>query len=45
MWWGRRVEEEVEEREKDGSGQVYLTIAELKEQEARQRAGVLTCFY
>ena len=34
----------MEERERDGSGQVYLTIAELKEQEARQRAGVLSRF-
>lgn len=35
-----RVEEVQEEREVDGSGQVYMTIAELKEQEAQRRAGV-----
>lgn len=45
-WEGRgavacRVEEPKEEREVDGSGQVYMTVAELKEQEARRRAGRL----
>jgi hypothetical protein len=35
-----RVEEQKEEREVDGSGQVYMTVAELQEQEAKRRAGV-----
>ena len=36
--FGREVDE-VQEREKDGSGNVYMTIAELKQQEAERRAG------
>jgi hypothetical protein len=36
-----RVEEPKEEREVDGSGQVYMTVAELQEQEAKRRAGML----
>ena len=35
---GREVDE-VQEREKDGSGNVYMTIEELKQQEAERRAG------
>ena len=29
----------MQEREKDASGNVYMTIAELKQQEAERRAG------
>ena len=36
---GREVDE-VQEREKDGSGNVYMTIEELKQQEAERRRGV-----
>ena len=34
-----REVDEVQEREKDASGNVYMTIAELKQQEAKRRAG------
>lgn len=36
-----RVEDVKEEREVDGAGQMYLTIAELQAQDAARRAGVL----
>ena len=34
-----RLEDEVEDGDVDGSGQQYKTIAELKQEEARKRAG------
>lgn len=34
-----REVEEVVQREVDGSGNTYMTIAELKQQEAERRAG------
>lgn len=39
MFSTRSIEEVKQEREVDGSGQVYLTIAELQEQERQRRAG------
>lgn len=38
---GDRIEETVEAREVDGTGQMYLTIAELQAQEVARRAGIV----